>query len=72
MESTGVFWIPVYNLQEIGGRLCPFDFELELLDTIPGIGRQTAELILAEIGTDMSRFRIEWHTERPSATNIPG
>ncbi len=27
-----------------------------LLDTIPGVGRQTAELLLAEIGTDMSRF----------------
>ena len=33
-----------------------------LLDTIPGIGRQTAELIIAEIGTDMSRF--------PSATHL--
>lgn len=45
--------------QEIGGRLRPFDFELDLLDTIPGIGRQTAELILAEIGTDMGRFRTD-------------
>lgn len=45
--------------QEIGGRLHPFDFELELLDTIPGIGRQTAELILAEIGTDMGRFKTD-------------
>lgn len=27
-----------------------------LLDTIPGVGRQTAELMLAEVGTDMSRF----------------
>lgn len=29
---------------------------VELLDTIPGVGRGTAELILAEIGTDMQRF----------------
>jgi len=28
----------------------------ELLDTIPGIGRQTAEMIVSEIGADMSRF----------------
>ncbi len=27
-----------------------------LLDTIPGVGRTTAELIVAEIGTDMQRF----------------
>jgi len=29
---------------------------VELLDTIPGVNRRTAELLLAEIGTDMSRF----------------
>jgi transposase len=27
-----------------------------LLDTIPGVGQRTAEMLLAEIGTDMSRF----------------
>lgn len=27
-----------------------------LLDTIPGIGRETAELLVAEVGTDMGRF----------------
>src|SRR5213593_1359812 len=34
----------------------PFVRELELLDTIPGVGRRTAEAIVAEVGTDMSRF----------------
>jgi transposase len=29
---------------------------VELLDTIPGVGRGTAELIIAEVGTDMQRF----------------
>lgn len=29
---------------------------VELLDTIPGVNRRTAELLLAEIGTDMRRF----------------
>ena len=27
-----------------------------LLDTIPGVGQRTAEMLLAEMGTDMSRF----------------
>jgi len=27
-----------------------------LLDTIPGVARRTAEMIVAEIGTDMTRF----------------
>lgn len=41
---------------EIAERLHPFDAELERLDTIPGVGRRTAEIILSEIGTDMDRF----------------
>lgn len=35
-----------------------------LLDSIPGVGRQTAELLLAEIGVDMSRFPSEAHLAR--------
>jgi transposase len=27
-----------------------------LLDTIPGVARRTAEMLVAEIGMDMSRF----------------
>lgn len=34
---------------------------VELLDTAPGIGRTAAELILAEIGTDMQRFPTAGH-----------
>jgi transposase len=34
---------------------------VELVDTAPGIGRTAAELILAEIGTDMRRFPTEGH-----------
>ena len=30
--------------------------EIELLDTIPGVSARTAEILLAEIGTDMTRF----------------
>ena len=41
---------------EVAARLAPFDAQQRALDSIPGIGRWTAEVILAEIGTDMTRF----------------
>lgn len=47
--------------QEIAARLAPFEAELALLDSIPGIGRWTAEVVLAEIGPDMSRFPTAGH-----------
>ena len=34
----------------------PFEAAIALLDTIPGVARQTAEIIVSEIGIDMSRF----------------
>jgi transposase len=34
----------------------PFEEAVALLDTIPGVARRTAEMIVAEIGTDMTRF----------------
>jgi transposase len=34
----------------------PFEEAIERLDTIPGVARETAEVIVSEIGTDMSRF----------------
>lgn len=44
-------------------RYCdPFEPIVELLDTIPGVGRTTAEMIVSEIGVDMSRF--------PSASHL--
>jgi transposase len=42
--------------REIGERLGPFEPQLRLLDTIPGIDGQTAEELVAEIGLDMERF----------------
>jgi transposase len=33
-----------------------FEEAVGLLDTIPGVARHTAEMLVAEIGTDMSRF----------------
>lgn len=41
---------------EIAQRLADEQAALELLDTIPGVGQRAAEIIVAEIGTDMARF----------------
>jgi transposase len=41
---------------EIEQVIAPFARQVELLDTIPGIDRRTAQGILAEIGTDMNVF----------------
>lgn len=41
---------------EVGERLRPFELQVQRLDSIPGVGRQLAEVLLAEIGWDMSRF----------------
>lgn len=46
---------------EIAERLRPVKEHIERLDAIPGIGRQGAENLLAEIGTDMSRFPTAAH-----------
>ncbi len=34
---------------------------IELLDTIPGVARKAAEIIVCEIGTDMSHFKSAAH-----------
>ena len=39
---------------EFERRLAPFAAALAALDTIPGVGRRTAEEVVAEIGTDMA------------------
>jgi len=39
----------------------PFAAQLELLETIPGVGRSTAQVIIAETGADMTRFRTAGH-----------
>lgn len=49
---------------EIAEQLRPFEWAIGLLDTIPGIGRWSAEIILAEIGTDLSRFPTAGHLAR--------
>jgi transposase len=41
---------------EIAERLRPFEPTIARLDTIPGVGRRIAEIVLAEVGSDLSRF----------------
>ena len=40
----------------IGEQISPFEEAVELLCTIPGVQRRTAEVIIAEIGVDMQVF----------------
>lgn len=47
--------------QKIEDYCLPFQKAIELVDTIPGIARRTAEIIVSEIGTDMSRFPTAEH-----------
>jgi transposase len=46
---------------EIERVIAPFSEEVKLLDTIPGVERRTAEVLIAEIGTDMSQFPTHRH-----------
>jgi transposase len=49
-------------ISEEVARLCePFHEAVDLLLTIPGVGRLTAETIVAEIGVDMSQFASDHH-----------
>jgi transposase len=41
---------------EIEEMIAPFAPHVELLETIPGVDRRSAESIIAEIGADMTRF----------------
>jgi transposase len=47
--------------REVEERLRPSEVEVRLLDTIPGVNRRTAEELIAEIGTDMTRFPSDCH-----------
>jgi transposase len=47
--------------EAIEERLGPFASAIELLCTIPGVQKRAAEVIVAEIGTDMTRFPTAGH-----------
>jgi transposase len=46
---------------EVARRLSPFEETIRRMDGIPGLGKRAAEVILAEIGTDMARFPTSGH-----------
>jgi transposase len=48
--------------EEIDSRMSDDEKLVEMLDEIPGVGKQTAQVIVSEVGTDMSVF--------PSAKNL--
>ena len=47
--------------KRLGGALEPFRTAVEQLTTIPGVGLLMAQILVAEIGTDMSRFPTAAH-----------
>ena len=47
--------------ERVGGMLAPFAQQAELLKTIPGVAERTAEVLLAEIGPDLTPFRTAGH-----------
>jgi len=46
---------------EIAERVQPFEEAIDQVDTVTGIGRRTAEVLVAEVGTDLTRFRTAGH-----------
>jgi len=51
--------------EEVGNRLAPFEAQVAILTSVPGISQITAEVIVAETGADMSRFP-------PPSSSAPG
>jgi transposase len=53
------------RIARLNGRIAtliaPFLSDVERLQTIPGVDRRNAEVIVAEVGTDMSRFATAGH-----------
>ena len=47
--------------EEVARQVDPFEETVAAVDTIPGVGRRTAEVIVAEMGTDMEQFPTPGH-----------
>jgi transposase len=47
--------------EEVDREIAPFGEPFRRLCTIPGVGKRTAEVVIAEIGVDMSRFPTAAH-----------
>jgi transposase len=68
------------TIEELSARIDqemrPFAPQIERLVTIPGVQKTTAEVIIAETGADMTRFRTpanlaSWAGVCPGPTNPP-
>ncbi len=46
---------------KIAERVQPFEEAIDQVDTVTGIGRRTAEVLVAEVGTDLARFPTPRH-----------
>jgi len=46
---------------EVAQRMAPFEEEIVRGDPVPGVNRRTMEVVIAEIGVDMSRFPTSDH-----------
>jgi transposase len=46
---------------EVERACAPFEIPLQLLQSTPGVGSRTAQVIVAEIGCDMNQFPTEHH-----------
>jgi transposase len=47
--------------EEVAARILPFRNEVEMLDMITGLNQRTVEVVISEIGMDMSRFPTDRH-----------
>jgi transposase len=62
LDHADALSVAITRLDEQVDRVIrPFSEQLRRLITIPGIGRRTAEVIIAEIGVDMTRFATASH-----------
>jgi len=70
MRSASFYWLTTFHFSGVfpgsrgrsNKRMLPFEEDLELLDTIPGVARRTAETILAEIGSNMDQYPSAAHS----------
>ena len=46
---------------EVDAEMAPFTAERDRLDTMPGVSKRAAEVLIAELGVDMSRFPTPGH-----------
>jgi transposase len=47
--------------QEVSANVEPFRIAIDMLIAIPGVSRLSAQVVVSEIGTDMSRFQTDGH-----------